>query len=403
MRRLLVAPLILALTVLTIVVSVPAASAGGQNYAPSLTWTKIYGDNPSGWTGRAGLQAVELRDRLFVMGGRTPAPTQFNPFASLLWNDVWASGDLGVTWNSLGTAPWAPRAYFQAVTKGDAMFVLGGQDLGGAPPAPPTQFFNDVWTSRDGVSWQLLTEHAPWQARAGLSAIVFKGWIYVMAGSNGDDVAIGGSGRVLLNDVWRSRDGQSWELVTGAAPWPARAGAAVVEKNGYLYLLGGEDGFLCTVGPAGLQCPYFNDVWRSRDGATWELVTPSAGWSARPGLQSQVLGDTIIVFGGFGWPSPANPGLPPGPGNALLPGHPTDQWASRDGNNWTKLSGSPWNAASSADVKYDFDSLVVRSGPFGLRQSILTFGGDREISFASPDPTIVDDDVWRATLRLLPL
>ncbi len=114
-----------------------------------------------------------------------------------------------------------------------------------------------------------------------------------------------------------------------------------------------------------------------------------------------MLGDTIVVFGGFGWPSPANPALGPVPGN-LLPGHPTDQWASRDGKNWTKLTGSPWNAATSADVKYDFDSLVVRSGPFGLRQSILTFGGDREISFASPDPTVVDDDVWRATLRLWP-
>jgi hypothetical protein len=285
------------------------------------------------------------------------------------------------------------------VTKGGAMFVIGGQDLGGAPPAPPTRFFNDVWTSRDGKHWKQLTTSAPWKGRAGLSAIVFGDYIYVMGGSNGDDVAIGGSGRELFNDVWRSRDGKSWRLVTGEAAWPARAGAALVKKDGYIYLLGGEDGFLCTAGPTGLQCPYFNDVWRSRDGARWKLVTSAAAWSARPGHQAQVLGDTIVVFGGFGWPSLANPGLPPGPGNAFLPGHPTDQWASRDGKKWTKLSGSPWNAASSADVKYDFDSLVVTGGPGGMRPSIITFGGDREISFASPDPTAVDDDVWRATLR----
>ena len=394
MKRYHLAPLITALAVLTLLVAVPAVSASGQSPAPSSSWTKVYGDDPSGWTGRAGLQAVELRNRLYVMGGRTPDPSQFDPFAGILWNDVWESRDLGASWNRLGTAPWAPRGYFQAVTRGGAMYVMGGQNLG-AGGVPPSEFFNDVWTSRDGVSWKLLTEHAPWQARAGLSAIEFKGWIYVLGGSNGDDVAIGGSGRALFNDVWRSRDGKSWQLVTDAAPWPARAGAAVVNKDGYLYLLGGENGFLCTVGPAGLQCPYFNDVWRSRDGATWELVTPAAAWSARPGHQAQVLGDTIVVFGGFGWPSPANPTQPPGPDNPLLPGHPTDQWASRDGNQWTKLPGSPWNATSSADIKYDFDSLVVRTGFLGLRQSIFTFGGDREISFVSPDPTAVDDEVWR--------
>jgi hypothetical protein len=174
----------------------------------------------------------------------------------------------------------------------------------------------------------------------------------------------------------------------------------VVTKDGYLYLLGGEDGFLCTVGPTGLECPYFNDVWRSRNGAAWELVTPSAAWSPRPGHQAQVLYGSIVVFGGFGWPTLSDPTQPPGPFNPFLPGHPTDQWASRDGQQWAKLPGSPWNAAGAADIKYDFDSLVVRTGLFGLRQSIYTFGGDREISFVNPDPAAVDDDVWRATPRL---
>jgi hypothetical protein len=95
-------------------------------------------------------------------------------------------------------------------------------------------------------------------------------------------------------------------------------------------VLGGEDGFLCTFGSQGPVCPYYNDVWRSADGATWTLV-----------------------------------------------------------------SESPWNADGSEDVKYDFDSLVVRGGPGGLRPSIVTFGGDREASFTAPDPSLVDDEVWR--------
>jgi len=403
------------------------ASGGARGQGRDLEpfqWTKVYdGDWPprppfaptSGWAGRAGLQAVELRNSLYIMGGRTPAPfgpPTFGPFNSVLWNDVWESRDLGASWTKLptpkGPGMWSERAYFQAVTKGGAMFVLGGQDFtvrpnpdcpplpapdvttpSCAPFVPNSTFFNDVWRSTDGVTWQELESGGPrWAGRAGLSAIVFKGWIYVLGGGNGDDVAIGGSGRVLFNDVWRSRDGSSWERVTANAPWARRAGAAVVEKSGYLYLLGGEDGFLCQFGPTGPSCPYFNDVWRSRDGADWELVTMKADWSARPGHQCQVLFATIICFGGFGFPTDPS---------GTVAAHPVDVWISRDGARWTKLTTGPWNATSPANVKYDFDSLVIRGGPGGLPPSIYTFGGDREASFIAPDPTLVDDDVWRFT------
>lgn len=369
-------------------------------------WQKLYGDNPNGWAGRAGLQAVELNRQLYVMGGRTPNPQPTDPFASVLWSDVWKSGDYGQSWQQVEDNAWPERAYFQAVSKNGTMYVMGGQNLKSGPPpvCPPgilscSDFFNDIWTSVDGTNWKPLPMNGPrWEPRAGFSAIVFNNWIYVLGGSQGDDVAIGGSGRVLYNDVWRSRNGLIWQQVTDNAEWSPRAGAALVAKNGYLYLLGGEDAFLCTPGPGGLECPYFNDVWRSSDGATWELVTEAAGWSPRPGHQCQVLDDKIICFGGFGWPVPKNPNLPPSPNN-LKANHPNDMWASRNGKNWYLLPYKPWNASSSAEVKYDFDSLVLRRGPGRHWPSIFTFGGDREISFINADPAAVDDDVWRFWLR----
>ncbi len=424
-KRLALLPVVIAAT-LAFVGSLQAGTSKGPGRdLESFQWTKVYdGDWPpqppttptTGWAGRAGLQAVELRNRLYVMGGRTPTPfgppTFDNPFSSTLWNDVWESDDLGASWEKLATPSagpkmWAERGYFQAVTKSGAMFVLGGQDFTTAPnplctfppavqqpvcppfqlPSVPTStFFNDVWRSTDGTTWKQLTANAPWKARAGLSAIEFKGWIYVLGGSNGDDIAVGGQGRTLFDDVWRSRDGKTWESVTTDAPWPARAGAALVEKNGYIYLLGGEDGFLCTFGQTGPTCPYFNDVWRSRDGANWELVTMNAAWSARPGHQCQVLFDTIVCFGGFGFPTDPS---------GTVAAHPVDVWVSRDGASWEKLKTGPWNATASEDVKYDFDSLVVTGGPGGLPPSIYTFGGDREASFIAPNPALVDDEVWR--------
>ena len=53
-----------------------------------------------------------------------------------------------------------------------------------------------------------------WQARAGLSAVAFKGKLWVMGGSQGDDASIGGAGRTLYNDVWYSEDGREWHEAT---------------------------------------------------------------------------------------------------------------------------------------------------------------------------------------------
>ena len=159
-------------------------------------------------------------------------------------------------------------------------------------------------------------------------------------------------------------------------------------KDGYIYLFGGEVGFICQPVP-GCDPPYYNDVWRTQDGANWELVTADAGWSPRPGHQAHVLHDHIYLFGGFGQSQdPADP---------LGSDNPMDVWVSTDGVDWELVSMSPWNAMSSDDIKYDFAGITVdAAGPNSL-PSILTFGGDRE-DFDFTDLTNylnVDNDVWR--------
>lgn len=88
-----------------------------------------------------------------------------------------------------------------------------------------------------------------------------------MGGSYYDDSIIDPEARrVLLNDVWSSPDGIEWTEVTAEAPWTARAGAALVVKNGYLWLIGGEQAFSAlkptsmTFGASACQRtdPYFN-------------------------------------------------------------------------------------------------------------------------------------------------
>jgi N-acetylneuraminic acid mutarotase len=150
------------------------------------------------------------------------------------------------------------------------MYVIGGQNFvvipNPSPEGPPflsvSDFFNDVWRSRDGLNWEQMTDDAGWDGRAGLSAVSFKGKLWVMGGSVNDDSAVIGGPpvREYFNDVWVSENGKRWSQVTESAPWAPRAGAIVVVKNGYMWLIGGEDGFTCDSG--GDRCPpYVTRSW----------------------------------------------------------------------------------------------------------------------------------------------
>jgi hypothetical protein len=384
----------------------------GKNFK-SWTWEIIKENQPvftgdfSHWSARAGLQALNHNEKFYIFGGRTPLPGP--PGNSIIHGDGWVSEDKGKTWtNILPSNPpfpqsethWSNRAYFQALEKGSYMYIIGGQNFG----FPESDFFNDVWRSRNGSDWTQMTDPSTsdqrWAGRAGLSAVAFKKAIYVMGGSFNDDPAVigGPPTRVYFNDVWKSTDnGVNWTLVTDAAPWAKRAGGIAVVKDGYMYMIGGEEGFTCpfdpsfppTQQPPCLDPPYFNDVWRTKDGENWELVTDDAGWEKRPGHQVVVAQDRLVLFGGFGL----------GPDNGISPANPSDVWVSNKGKVWKKVNDAPWNANGSKDVKYDFDALVVK-GNGKSQDEIYTFGGDREtFNFGDPENyKNVDNDVWKFSL-----
>lgn len=408
------------LATLTIVYSTAWAGKGPKG-GPSFTdyeWAEIVETDfltTERWEPRAGLQAVSLHNHLFVIAGRTPlppTPPDFNPFASQIHGDVWVSPDLGGTWVELledaeSAGLWKNRAYFEAVTQGNYIYIMGGQNFTTFTDVPPfvipSEFFKDVWRSSDGVAWELMTSDAEWasvptlcpgvpesQGRAGLSAVSFKGKLWVLGGGQGDDNSIGGGDdcRELFNDVWYSQDGSQWHLATDNAPWEARAGGVAVVKGGWLYYMGGEKGFVS-------ETDYFNDVWRTRDGTNWEEVTGPGGaaWSPRPGHKCSVLANHFVCMGGFGTPN-----------------NPSDIWVSKNGADWDLASVTPWNNDPGSslfycnpppglicdNIRYDFDILTVAGGKNGMKPSIFTFGGDREVFIPIPDNFLrIENDVWR--------
>lgn len=392
-----------------------SSEASGIRIFDHFVWDEVNEGVGVIWEPRAGLQAVRKGKAFYVLGGRSPKMMPLAFGDSDFYNDVWKSDDYGESWTKISGglgAPWAARAYFQAVNKGGHIYVLGGQDStamqnqdptcgGNLPPeipCPPfileSTFFNDVWRTSNGTDWENMTNDATWSKRAGLSAVVLRGWIYVMGGSVNDDSAIigpGGPQRMYFNDVYKSKDGKHWIRVTEHAPWAPRAGAVVVTRGRYMYLLGGEDGFVCNDQTP--RCPpYFNDVWKSRDGKHWKLVTDAAGWSPRPGHQCELLFGTFVCFGGFGLSSDSD--------EPFKPSNPTDVWVSRNGAHWREVHGTgapPWNASGPEDIKYDFAAFPVYWVNGKFQPSIFTFGGDLE-TFNPFDPfgfLKVANDVWQ--------
>lgn len=357
-----------------------------QGELNTYEWDEVNPD--AAWAARAGHQVLNINNTFFLIAGRSPLDLPI-PGASIIWGDVWRSDDLGLTWSMIlpdaeQAGLWRNRAYFQAVEKGGYMYIIGGQNFiledNECPPFPTdppcpdvvanSDFFNDVWRSNDGVNWEAMTLAAPWEGRAGLSAVALGEDLYVMAGSQNDDDALveGPAPRIYFNDVWKSSDnGVTWTQMTAAAPWAKRAGGVAIVKDDKILMIGGEAGF---VGP------YFNDVWSSSDGATWTQLTGNAGWSPRPGHKCGMVTGQVVCFGGFG-----------------LFSNPMDMWSSADGAIWTNLEQTPWNAPTPGDIKYDFDVVTSGAGP----DAIYTFGGDRERFDLPPEVNVnlVDDDVWR--------
>ena len=243
-------------------------------------WTKIT-TTSTAFTDRlrtlSSYRTVMANGTIYLTGGVRGTPPYLN--------DVWKSPDGGATWQKSATGTkFGARSSHTAVALGTKIYVIGG-DAGGTDS-------DEVWESTDGDNWTEVNRGTPnadkFPARSGHSSVVISGGanagIYVIGG-------FGASGR--LNDVWRSLDGGvTWNRRTANAGFAARNVHSSVAVGQDIYVIGGRISRTSLV----------NDVWKSTDGgATWTQVALAAGttkFGARSAHGSAVLGSTIYLFGG---------------------------------------------------------------------------------------------------------
>jgi len=179
----------------------------------------------AGWTPRLAAAAVTFKGQMWILGG---SENYYFGDGTSLKNDVWSSAD-GKTWKcQTEHAPWAPRAYHQAIVLGDKMYVMGGGDY-----VPEYQAHNDVWSSSDGIHWEVVTPHADWSARLWFSAVTYRNQMWVIGGWSNNPSK-------NWADAWYSPDGKSWTVLETKTRWKERHEHSAFVFQDKLWIAGGH-------------------------------------------------------------------------------------------------------------------------------------------------------------------
>ena len=200
------------------------------NSADGVHWRRILDKTPFGERGYG--EAIVFQGRIWQLGSG---------------EDVWCSTD-GANWMCvMPKAPYGPRSASAVAAFDGRLWLMAGRTPGAnAPPEkgyPDITTHNDVWCSRDGVTWTRVLEHAPWAPREWGIAAVYAGRLWLIGGHDNVNSR-------NLGDVWSTTDGTTWQEFHSPTRFAPRH-----EVTPYVF-----DGSLWVV--AGNTWPVVNDVWR---------------------------------------------------------------------------------------------------------------------------------------------
>lgn len=194
---------------------------------PADEWQPITMTAP--WAAREGAGLLSYQGKRWLLGGWNPHPALREFFPLVCNNEVWSSAD-GVEWQQITPREpcWSARGMIggSAVMNG-RIWILGGGTYD-PPTTPPRKFYNDVWSSADGIDWPRHTAEAPGFPRQSYDVPVWDNPLWVIEGYHEK----GGK----RNDVWDSPDGVQWTELSDT-PWKPRHAASLIVHNGSLWMI----------------------------------------------------------------------------------------------------------------------------------------------------------------------
>ena len=242
--------------------------------------------------------------------------------------------------------PFAVRDGAGALFNDDKLYLIGGWNPSDKNNFPLTTS-NDVWSSSDdGTTWRLIKpntfslsefEESDWKGRHTAGYVVHNDEMYIIGGDANQGYHI--------DDIWKSTDGENWELVNRNPPFAPRALHLSFAYRGFIYVIGGQTMPKFVTDP--INEIYYRDIWRSQDGVDWQLVTvksdffgPRGGY----GGSGFVLNDEVYVLGGFTYDNIINKERDVW----------TDVWkSSGDLSHWIKVGNIPTDASGNGFMYHD--------------------------------------------------
>jgi len=208
------------------------------NSVDGITWSMVKPntfleagfDATRDWEGRHTAGYVVHQDKMWIVGGDVNQRHYHS--------DVWNSAD-GRTWNRVNQAvPWGPRALHHTVAFQGKIWVLGGQTVPQFARAGEV-FYRDIWNTSDGIHWQRVVPQEPyWSARGMIGgSVVFKDRLWILGGGTYDTPKT--PDRKFYNDVWSSPDGVNWTRHAESAPWPPRQYHEVAAFDNRMWVMEG--------------------------------------------------------------------------------------------------------------------------------------------------------------------
>lgn len=182
------------------------------------------------WEGRHCGGYVVFKDKMWIVGGDcNQGHYQY---------DVWNSTD-GVKWDLVtDKLPWGPRVLHYTVVFKDKIWIMGGQVLPDFAPWHEEVFYDDVWCSSDGKNWDKVLDHAPWAPRGMIGGFtVFNNRIWMLGGGTYDTPKK--RDRIFYNDAWSSADGIVWEQTAKTTAWHPRQYHDVAVFDGRMWVMEG--------------------------------------------------------------------------------------------------------------------------------------------------------------------
>jgi hypothetical protein len=281
-------------------------------YEGVFTWTQV--TKKAAWPKRWDHSSLSFNGRLWVMGGYNPGLVKGDTYLE----DVWSSAD-GLNWEQeTASAPWLGRRGHASVVfddgNGEAMYVIGGFVVD--EESGYREYRNDVWRSPDGKQWTQIkerTEPEPdslfdWHPRFNHACVVANHggteYIYLIGGYTMLEGMESRYSMKYFNDVWRSTNGISWERLYNTDFGIRSELAAVADPaSGRIYIQGGRHGIMVQDSLNGLHPhPEFYWLWSSDDGINWIPENDTAefeqGYLLRAEHQLVLMEETLFGFPG---------------------------------------------------------------------------------------------------------